>query len=538
MEVMMTDQQSLKRLLDEWQKNIPIDIFSKEYLFNKKHAEHRNQIIIDFDSSKFIRRSRLSILLREAMTEERRENIFDQPFDLGNMKPLPEESCTYVNLADELYGNGRVNVAAKDAFETIKKRIHQITGKRMQDHFNVNKSTTLKVVKTLDVLMRQRRQSLMQLFKPPEFDQKFSMSFRDSGFFEGNHERMRDIADLKAYLSVELCKKRFEEICSLFYLLDNAPSFIYNMVEKTLVGAYQSDYAAVVSAYGHLTMTVKDFQFRHTPQDIPLDEELFIHLHALEFLHFTIGLPKLLAIAIPECSITKVNLELLALTKSAFPQLSHPVDDCYPLLSIREIPEFSLRWRTEIVAIVEKATGINMAHDDIERNMLNVQNLLRNFYWFKGFIKNKKVLEMGPNQAFASQDETKVVSPWYVVAAFCCIWHPNTPVPEFEPFWPGRNSQGKSLKTTLNISLLDAEFSPDAIDKVPEEHRHIWSSRLEWFADALHGHAELREKRFNFQSAMCLKLADICKTGNIESLRREMSNFINYIRRCALRCAD
>lgn len=492
--------------------NDGIDLLSKEYLFDKKYAQHRSQVVML--GGPLMHRSRLSMLLREGMTKEHRGDIFHGDYDLGNMRTLPPELCTYEKLADELYGKGREAIEANDAFETIQKVIHRVTSRKMQEHFKVNKSTALKVIRTLNLMVRQRHPRLMQLLIPPVSDKKFSMSFRDSYPYEKNLDQVWLIADLKAYLSVELSDERFQEIGIAFSSLHELMNNIVQNVEKILVGAYRSNYASMMSAYGALTKVVEGFQIQHEPKDVPLDEELFIHLHTLEFAHFAIGYPELIRKSIPQYVITPVLEELRALVKEAFPTLCIEVKEYDPLISISDVPAFSFRWQNEIASIMGKAMGVSMTLDELDQIKMDVQNLLRNFYWFRF------------NSVGTLQEETKQVSLWYVIAAFCCVWYMRKSAMNFKPYWLGQPAQGGSINSSNKISIFDINF---AIDSVPEEHRHIWANRLEWFADALRGHTELREKRYEFRSAIVGKVQDICRTNNTDWIVRELINFTDCI---------
>lgn len=494
-----------------------IDLFSKEYLFDKKHAQHRSDVVML--GGPFGHRSRLSMLLREGMTEERRKEIFNSDYDLGNMKPVLPELCTYEKLADELYRDDPDSISANNAFQTIKEKIHSITGRSMEAHRKVNDSTALKVIRTLHLLMRDGQSSLMQLLLPPAPDEKFSMSFRDSYPYEKNQKQVWLIADLKAYLSVELSDERFEEIGLAFSSLHELMNDIIWDVEKILVGAYRSRYASMMSAYSALTKVVEGFQIQYEPKDVPLDEELFIHLHRLEFVHFATGYEQLISKAIPQCSITPVFEELRALTKMAFPTLWIKMKEYDPLISIRDVPEFVHRWQNEIASIMEKAMGVHMTLTELDRIKMDAQNLLRNFYSFQ------------VNGVGTLQEETKLVSPWYVVAAFCCVWYSLKFATNFKPFWLGQPAQGGSINSSNKVSLLDIDF---AIDSVPEEHRHIWVNRLEWFADALRGQTELKEQRFEFRSAVVGKVLGICSTNNTDWIVQELINFTDCIKGHAL----
>lgn len=504
-------------ICDLQEKSDGIDLLSKEFFFDRKYAQRRSKVVMLSGSS--MHRSCLSLLIREGMTEEHREKIFPSDYDLGNMRVIPPKLCTYEKLTNELYGEGREGIDANDAFETIQKGVHHITGRKMHDHFKINKSTALKVVKTLNLLLRYRHPSLMQLLISPVPNEKFSMSFGDAYPYKKNQEQVWLIADLKAYLSVELSDERVQEISLVFSSLHQRMNNILWDVEKILFDAYRSSYASMISSYDALTKVVEGFQIQYAAKDVALDEELFIHLHTLEYAHFATGYPELIRKAIPECLITPVFEELRIWTKEAFPTLWVEVKDTDPLISIRDVPGFSVRWQKEIAAIMTKAMGESITLVELDRIKMDAQNLLRNYYWF------------GVNGEGTLQEGTKQVSPWYVIAAFCCVWHTRKFLTHFKPYWLAQPAQGGSINSSNKVSLFDIDF---AIDSVPEEHRHIWVNRLEWFADALRGHTELKEQQFEFRSAIVGKVLDICRTNNTDWIAQELIDFTDCIKGKAL----
>jgi len=499
-----------------------IDLWSKEYFFGKKYAQDRGTTVMHSGSE--IHRSLHSLLLREGMTEERRDRIFPGVYDLGNMRTVPSELCSYKKLVAELYGKGAADTYPdNDPFETVKKGIRRITGRDMQEHFKVNKSTALKVIKTLNLLTRNRMPRLMEFLNlPPLAKEKFSMEFRDSYPYEKNEEQVWLIADLKAYLSVELSDKRFYEITLLFSSLHELMNTIIWNVDKILVRAYHSDYGAMLSVYAALVAAVETYLVQHEPKDVPLDEELFTYLNTLEFAHFAIGYQKMIAEEIPTLSITPVIEEIMVFSKKAFPSQCVDVKDHDPCIAINDIPTFSLRWQKEIIAILEKAMGKSMTFDEFNQIKRGAQNLLRDFYSHQ---------DIGNG---ALQGKMKV-SPWYVIAAFCCVWYvklPNTPESAkiFKPYWLGQGGQGGTLHASVKESRIGF-----AKDHVPEEHRHIWNIRLEWFADALRGNTELRMQRFYFRATLIAKVLDICSTNNTDWIALKLISLSDYIRTYVLR---
>lgn len=489
-----------------------VDPLSSEYLFDRKYAQHRSEKEMLGVPPRL--RSRLSFLLRDCMTDDRRENIFTGPYDLGNKKTVSREDNTYEKLLSALYSDRTEGIEVKDIFETIDKGIHRITGRKRHEYFKNDKSTALKVIKTLDSLRKDGNKRLMQLLDQPIPGKKFSMSWRDSGPYEKNSDQAWLIADLKAYLSVELTKERFEEIGRAFCLLTDIADDISISIEKIVISTHRSNYASAISAYDMVTNAVEDFQFDEKRQDLRLDEELFIHMHQLEFAHFASGHPQLIKVAMPKCQIRPVLDELQDLAKVAFPTVFIKVKEYDTRLSINDIPEFSARWKKEIMAILAKAMEVSMTIKEFDQIQIQVQNLLRTRHFFR------------VNNIDYQQKQAERVSPWFVVAAFCCVWYTLKDRTNFSPYWLGQASQGGSINSSNKVSLLEIPFS---MDSVPEEHRQIWINRLEWFADALRGQSDLRERRFAFDSALLKKLAEICHTNNMSCMTQGLVNFARYI---------
>ncbi len=85
-ELAISDSQKKINQSKEFQS---VKLFSKEFFFDKKYAEHRSRVTT-LDGL-LARRSLLSLLIREGMTQKHRENIFPDNFDLGNMSSVSPE---------------------------------------------------------------------------------------------------------------------------------------------------------------------------------------------------------------------------------------------------------------------------------------------------------------------------------------------------------------------------------------------------------------------------------------------------------------
>jgi hypothetical protein len=508
-----------------------VDIFSREYLFDKKFAEHRNQRVMFGEGS---HASRLSILLQVVLTQSQRLEIFSGPFDLGSRVPVSQEKCTLEAVAAELYGNGSDGDRpdTKDAFETIKQGIFRITNRKFQEYFEANKSTTLKVVRLLKLLSDNRLSKklsdlkqpvelfqsphLMKLISFPKSEDRFSLSFRDAYPYKENKEQVWLISDLKTYLGSELDEQLLEEVHTVFSSFHGLMENMNQNVGKILVDTSCSDYGSIIKAYDALIDEVRSFNFQHESGSAPLDEALFVHLHALELVHFSMGYPQLLKQAVPAWSVTSVLSELQGLTKAAFPQASKEYESLCP---IEEVPVFSGKWQKDIQAAVCKALGTTITAAQYRQMLEDVQWLLDVSCRFHADRRNGLVTT------------GEHVSPASIVAAFCCVWVTKKEKTKFEPFWQGQQSQGGSLKSLLNGPLLGGSIG---VSNVPEEQLQIYVRRLEWLTYAIRGHVALIERRFAFRAALVTKIKEICRTSDLASIARVMNNFYDFVKSSAV----
>jgi hypothetical protein len=459
------------------------DIWSVEFLFNRKYAESRNEILPE-GYCPFFFRSYLSLLLREGMTSERRDQIFSDEYDLGNRKTLPSEKCCLEALATSLSEKYLVG-SASEFFETVNYRIVQFTGKTIAEHLKINESSTIKVVKTLKLALL-KNDRILQWIEPPERTNKFSFEMRTSCPYEKNKEQVWEIADLETILSSELIEERFTQIRMTFFLIERLLDATVHRVDEIFCAAKSSNQLSeMMHAYGVMLTLVDEFIVTHNPKDLPLDEELFIYLQRLPFSHYAIGFEQLMNDWMPKRTVTPVFKEVRDFARSVFFQSSKLVNAYDPLLSFNELSKFTRIHGDEIRGIVEKAMGIELNKKRFKRLQTPVQNLLHIFYYFR-------VTGYSPFDL-----EAKQISPRFLFAAYCCVLYVLESGIKVKAYWPGQSAQGGSIFTSIK-SRHDA--MRHEIDNVPEEHRIVWSNMFEWFDSALNNQIELKElrkRRFN-----------------------------------------
>ncbi|MWL88600.1 hypothetical protein [Cupriavidus sp. SW-Y-13] len=520
-----------------------IDLFSREFLFDRRHAVDRSQLLTIAGPAGAM--SRLSFLLREVMPDDDdlRQKLFGD-YDLGNRRFLSAEFCVTEQTRSE-NENVRSLVAELEAdwkrdwgeeksidashLKKIKQDLATLTGRSMEQHYACNKSTALKVVKLLywlgrdDSTHENAGAGKFQIFdwlKWPEGDgrHRFSLSFRSAYPYQSptsktsyktSDERSALLADLKGYLSAELTEETYAAIVSVPEELHWHLNSIEHNIEKLLVDTGRTGYEDAVKTYDYLAGRLELLAFSVENIDIPLDETLFLYLHTLEFAHFAEGYPKLLDKADPGCMLVPVAPVIDVLAKDITNGTLGMYD---PFVPEDEWVEFIHNEKNELGLIVSAALREAITPAALEKATEPARRLARTHVIFR----TAKLFD---------DEECFIFSALDVVAALSCVCHeqskPASERTKHKPFWKGQQAQGGSILTSLDLPTLgDQPFA--FYDRIPEEHRLIWTSRFEWFRDALQGHTELAVQRFRFRSAAMRRAKAIVKTNNRGGMRDAM----------------
>ncbi len=519
-----------------------IDLFSREFLFDRRHAADRSQLLTIAGPGGAM--SRLSFLLREVMPDdERRQKSFGD-FDLGNLRSLRPEFCGMERTRGES-GEVRSLVAELEAdwerdwgeekridashLKKIKQDLAALTGRSMAQHYARNKSTALKVVKLLyrlgrdDSAPENAGAGKFQIFdwlKWPEGDgrHRFSLSFRSAypyqsptsnTTFKTSEERSALLADLKGYLSAELDNDTYAAIVSVPEELSWHLNSIEHNIEKLLVDTGRTGYGDAVKTYDYLADRMELLAFPIKDADIPLDEALFLYLHTVEFAHFAEGYPKLLDKAEPDCTLVPVWQAVNELARDSTKGALGLHD---PMVPDDEFADFVRNKESVLRLIVGAALREAITSADLAKTIEPARHLALTYAIFR-----TRALDDGQDCFFFSTLN--------VVAALCCVRHEQSKTAgertRHKPYWKGQQAQGGSILSSLDHPVLGER--PFAFyDHIPEEHRLIWTSRLEWFLNALQDHTGLTVQRFRFRSALMRTAKAIARTNSRSGMRDAM----------------
>lgn len=540
----MTDPSFHEAALRKLEKELPgIDLFSKEFLFDKKYALSRSKVLIFGSPSG--PQTRLSYLLRDAIPEARRKELFPGDYDLGNLRSLLPEFCVIdysdsknkTSLADELSNDlenksqlGEKYPLEASNFKKLKKDIAALTGRSMEQHYANNKSTALKVMKLLYRLNRDRwssepksskaengKSQLIALLKWPESDGKnpYSLSLRaifpyrsssPAPKFKASEELSALFSDLKSYLSAELTEQTYVAISEVLEALHWHLNNIERNIEKLLVDTGQIGYQEAVRTYKYLANQIdRELVSFDIPQaEIALDEELFLYLHTLEFAHFVEAYPRLLDKAEPTCALMPVGPVIDMLAK----EITNDALGMYdPFITDDEFSEFISDWQELLCVIVGRTLHEKISTAALKKTIEPALHLAQTYALFR--------------KPPSTENDPFTFSLLELVAALCSVRYEQAKKEsertKHKPYWKGQQTQGGSILTALRTSPWDSHPA-DSYDPIPEEHRLIWTSRFEWFLNALQGHTELTVQRFRFRSALARKAKVIVKTNNRDGM--------------------
>lgn len=539
-------------MLRELAKELPgVNLFSREFLFDKKYALSRSKVLIFGSPSG--PRSRLSFLLREAMTDERREALFPGHYDLGNLRSRLPEFCTFdhsttagvVSLAGELSTEledigklGADDSLDANNFKKLKKDLSTLTGRTTEQHCAVNKSTALKVMKLLYRLGRDRwssdpepkeKKGKSQLFAFLQWPQDggsnpYSLSLRDmfpyrssvpSSDSKASEELSALFSDLKSYLSIELDDNTYVAISKVPQALHWHINSVERNIEKLLPYTGRTGFWDAVKMYSYLADQIDSAPRFDVPiAKIALDEDLFLYLHTLEFAHFAEAYPRLLEKAEPTCMLVSVAPMIDMLVKEITSDETLGMYD--PFIADTEFTVFVSDWEELLCAVVGKALQEEITKASLKRTIEPALHLAQTYALFR--------------KQPSTESDPLIFSLLELVAALCCVRNEQSKKASdrtvHKPYWKGQQAQGGSILRSLRTSPWDGHPA-DSFDPVPEEHRLIWTNRFEWFLDALQGHTELTVQRFQFRSALARKAKAIVKTNNRDGMIDAMEKLGN-----------
>lgn len=263
----------MRSFLPRFAQEFGVDLLTSAFMKAEQYAEFR---AVRLDS-----RTLLWHLLRLDLSPDDRASIFPGKFELGNGVALTDDECTLEALRDDLFHEKDV-AAAKDLLDSVS----GVTGHRREEHFSAGAAHAFKVAALVHRMKRRERLTeLIAILQPPT-EATASLELTNP-YGAGAASKLRiDYQELLAYLSAEVAPERLNEIERTFGQVReriDAALFTLRAVLAKDPGFTPSDavafYRSAAERWGRSKVSRPRVVLR-------ADEQLFVHLHVLDFLHF------------------------------------------------------------------------------------------------------------------------------------------------------------------------------------------------------------------------------------------------------------
>lgn len=496
-------------VLADIEEKIGVDPFSWKFMFHEHYAGIRNGVFLGGDQGE--RHTVLSVLIK-LIDAERRMRIFPGMFDLGNMLTT-DEQYNNKHLAEELSRElsrtsdaDRVN-PYKD-FKRIEEWLEAVTGQKIEEHLARNSSRTLKVVKLLYRVQKQRRNSVFRLIRSVDRGAKPSLERRDRYPLQGNEASTWLLADLKTYLGMELEGATTKKIDYVFSRLLRAVGATAEALSATVSARGQGNATAMVALYHELTVALGDPKRLETSSRAVLDEQMYIYLHVQEFLNYVEEYKQIVERTTPDSLIASVLTEVNALCE----KIGHAKGQPYssePTLPLEDISTVYRDRIDDLIPVVEKATGFAVDRDKYDQLTRRAGELVYRYLVFRWGTIHPSGYEV-------------TVLEWVVAA--CAVWHEmgatTKAKTQYRIYWFDQLPQGKGILATLDTSSYQSMCG--RAEPFPEAAHQIWFHRFEWMKDALQGLAEVSVAKAWFHVALLQQVASVVKCNDIDMIEHSL----------------
>jgi hypothetical protein len=321
--------------------------------------------------------------------------------------------------------------------------------------------------------------------------------------------------DLKAYLAIEINVGTLERIDVTFHSIiddfDDVRAHLDRIacsagLRSCVVGAYERLHAVLEA----IDVTQSSNQAQRSCR---LDQELYIQLHRIEFLHFVGEHSKILNKATPPSPIYPIREQIIAaLSDASFGQRTY-YDTTKDNLPLSKFSVIAKQQSAVFKTMVEKALGFHVSDAQYLRVVPLAGELL---YRIKLF-----------GEGLSFKREEIVVSFRAIVSAICAVAQELKYPTEYRPGIYGNDNRPRSIITTLEKPVDFENGTPP--EEIQEGYLQLWHNRREWVLDALEGNYDITLLKFSLRTALfkkvvqCVSFNDITLiNGAITKLKTEL----------------
>lgn len=429
----------------------------------------------------------LDAVLRAELTNEERHRIFPTPLDLGRKDQLEPCQRTYQAIANTVAQQLKLDTAGFD--ESYVKQTAASIGELAGFPFDVYRERdpdlAARVLKLFVYLKKTRGPGVVGMLKPPGDDQRPSLELTNPYPWGTGNRKRQLYADVKSYLSAQIPPERLAEIDACFASLrPELGRFLGELLRQIQDAPLLSD--------GHLP-TVRDVCDRLqraaevykkcliAPNAalskvlLPLDEQLYVHLQTLEFLHYTAFTRQLRGRELIRANVQpSVRVFGASEVRARYLDLQQHTDDYMPLRPV-----------------VEHAFGEAIEPAKFKHVILMGSHVLR--HYLQG-----RTLDPDATADFR-----------LVTATLCFAMDlMSSRVPQYKPHVHGQSN--------ISGSVLGAML--DEVNRRHEEFERICSESVDCYQAALTGQTKLHQACHDLVALFERTTAELCRSHDTECI--------------------
>ena len=514
------------------------DVNPKDAIFHKKYAMFRHlrypnkevsEAISDFYTPTWI-----NLIFIEGMTDDLRRVLFPHTYDFGNMSNDTNRTHCLSTLLDEinqesesepcrsnnLKGSKFAKKTTRD-LDTVLNGLERTLRSAVRLPNAKYPIETLRTIKLLYGMTKERKSHLFGLIEHPEISGKPSVEYDDEPRQLDPTEDSLLLADLIAYLSIDISKDRIvrihQQLLNSSNLLECIVADNMEILEPVKIACLEEN-QPVHEAYQRVTKSIE--MYRHSKNERappPIHESLYTYLRALQFHHFVGEYEALYEKSKFSMPVNSISSELDQICLDLINERGILVKRDTPIVSVDELPKFVLDRSLLFRGLIKSILGLETRKEALAEICSHAS----------------KILCMYEFQMHHKEDTDMVIASIAdCVAALCTVRLEQHQPTSHEPRRFGDASLGKNA-----LRFLDSKRPADDIARysyIPHGTRLLIYLRFcemhERIADDMDAHRAFMQ----FQIVRLRKFAECYSINNIDV----MIDRVGYFDRWCFLTAD
>jgi hypothetical protein len=484
----------------------------REYLLGRQYAAHRIGRVVGPKS-----RNVLQFLL-DSPEEDERLRLYPENFDLGNMHS--SGPATLAALKHELEPDKDKRTSAlENFFRSARDHIPALTGHELAEYMELDSRKTLKVIKLLYQLNASTPVQLFSFLKPPSAARDASFEVATSHPIE--HDKAVSatvlLADLTTQLAVELSPETRDDIEDLYVTLREK----IDGIESGILRVAMQRSGGKAARLEKLLALVRDMLARQALVDdnsagrqlLPLDEQLCLHCHGLEFLNYAQAHRDL--VTMPALAgTTPIGANIASLDSAVLKYIKGRVNR--PEIPLSKFVPFAQSHDQLLIAILSDYLGHKVRPSDYKEAVPLALRLIE--IW----------VARVPGSGLLDLANDAIVQPMSLLAALAAVCHQQIEPTQYYPYWHAQpNDRGNVISALGKIDMRN--FG----SRVPEGFMRFWDHQIKWHGHALFGQQAIYEHKLAITQHFVVAFEHPVRSQNTDLLRKRIQDYAQLPLRAA-----